>query len=403
MSLDTCTVCVERFNTIRKPIICEFCEYICCSKCITRYLEQQKNTLTCLNCAKEWSLEFIYNKTTTTFVNKHFRNFKKKALLEEAKEHIPLVQREIEIQNKINQLYLEINRLRRELENIMIDDNNKRKCPNPECRGVLTNNACGLCNTSICKDCEEIIQNTHVCNPDILASVKEIKKSAFSRPCPGCGIYISKISGCDQMYCVECHTAWSWNTRRIVRGKIHNPHYYEYVRKARGSVPRDIDDRKCNAESEIRNFIHQNDNKGFCKKIAKYYHSIRDYMVNANNIMGVIHEDNDLNLLTKYLSNKIDDKKLCTSLYAKYRKHQAQRRYVEILNTFTITAMEILFEITTVKIDRDIYKLLDQINEDLTALINICNDDIRVLQKTFNLHKYIRCIHEFTTDTKLYI
>lgn len=51
---------------------------------------------------------------------------------------------------------------------------------------------------------------------------------------------------CDQMYCLECHTAFSWNTGQIVNGVIHNPHYYEYLRKiGNGTAPRNAGDVPC--------------------------------------------------------------------------------------------------------------------------------------------------------------
>jgi hypothetical protein len=54
------------------------------------------------------------------------------------------------------------------------------------------------------------------------------------------------LRNCDQMYCIDCHTAFSWNTGQIVNGVIHNPHYYDYLRKlGNGTAPRNAGDVPC--------------------------------------------------------------------------------------------------------------------------------------------------------------
>jgi len=51
---------------------------------------------------------------------------------------------------------------------------------------------------------------------------------------------------CDQMWCIDCHTAFSWTSGQIVNGVVHNPHYYEYLRKqGNGTAPRNAGDVPC--------------------------------------------------------------------------------------------------------------------------------------------------------------
>lgn len=47
------------------------------------------------------------------------------------------------------------------------------------------------------------------------------------------------VKNCDQMYCTQCHVAFSWRTGDIVRnGRVHNPHYFDYLRQQNGGVIR---------------------------------------------------------------------------------------------------------------------------------------------------------------------
>jgi hypothetical protein len=113
------------------------------------------------------------------------------------------------------------------------------KCQAANCPGFLsTQYKCGVCDVYTCSECLDIKSDEqHVCKPENIESAKMIKKD--TKPCPTCATRIYKIDGCDQMWCVDCKTAFSWNTGQISNSKIHNPHYYEYLRKTQGSVPRD--------------------------------------------------------------------------------------------------------------------------------------------------------------------
>ena len=125
----------------------------------------------------------------------------------------------------------------------------QKSCPKQDCNGFLSQNGeCGLCKVHVCSKCNTIKGYTkeeissHECNKDDLESVNAIRKE--TKPCPRCGTRIHKISGCDQMWCPYCQdkygegTTFSWRTGKIERGRIHNPHYMEFMRKNKGNLRR---------------------------------------------------------------------------------------------------------------------------------------------------------------------
>jgi len=138
-----------------------------------------------------------------------------------------------------------------------------RACPANNCNGFLSSAwKCGLCEVRVCADCHEIKETkaqyderhprggdvlpapTHTCTADNLATANLLRND--SKNCPKCAAMIFKIEGCDQMYCTQCQTAFSWRTGRIETGTIHNPHYYDYLRRQNnGVIPRNPGDIPC--------------------------------------------------------------------------------------------------------------------------------------------------------------
>jgi ribosome-associated translation inhibitor RaiA len=214
-----------------------------------------------------------------TFMARQYKEHREEVLIEREIGMLqatqPYVEREIKIE-KINEelkilreeYYSKLFKLEeelRQLKNGEVTVEKKkfvRKCPNGDCHGFLsTALKCELCDCWACADCREVKgftneeKENHVCDKNILESVKMLDKD--SKPCPKCSALIFKIEGCDQMYCVECHTAFSWRTLKIETGVIHNPHYFEYQRRANnGVVPRNPLDVQCGRELDM-NFVNR--------------------------------------------------------------------------------------------------------------------------------------------------
>lgn len=118
------------------------------------------------------------------------------------------------------------------------------KCQLDGCKGFLsTSYKCELCEHQTCSKCYEVVYHEHTCDKEKVETVTMIKRE--TRSCPVCSTRISKIEGCDQMWCTHCNNAFSWKTGRVQTGAIHNPHYFDYLKKQNGYQPRNPLDIPC--------------------------------------------------------------------------------------------------------------------------------------------------------------
>jgi hypothetical protein len=221
------------------------------------------------------------------------------------------------------------------------------KCPDSECRGFLsTAYKCGTCQQWACPDCL-IIKGLdkdaeHTCDPGQKESVAMIIKE--SRPCPKCGERISKIDGCDQMFCVECHTAFSWHTGAVVNGVIHNPHYYEYLRSVgNGTAPRNAGDVPCGG---VPYYTHLATNlrnvDAMTQRIIMSIHRITTEITDQRILMyqGAFNMNDNGDLGVMYLMKEITKEAMQIELAkreVKRNKHLAIRAVLEMfVNTSTM-------------------------------------------------------------------
>ena len=258
-------------------------------------------------CKKGWDREILMTNFTNKFVTRTYKHRREELLFDRERSLMPatqpyvelevrirkinkqIVHRKVEIDNsarKVNRLNFE-NNSRAEIDDrikhmAMVFDEQKvanslrldvqflewerdylmsrmygeltvqrrqfvRACPYTDCKGFLSTAwKCGLCEMWTCPDCHEgrgpDREAEHTCNPDSLETAKMLDRD--SRNCPKCAAMIFKIDGCDQMFCTQCHTAFSWRRGTIETGTIHNPHYYDYMRR-HGNLPRNPGDVPC--------------------------------------------------------------------------------------------------------------------------------------------------------------
>lgn len=265
-----CTVCCEKLNASnRKRVVCPFCDFRACRGCTQQFLLSLTADPHCMNCRKAWSRDVIDDACTATFRNGPYKQHREMVLFEREKclmpGTIPAVARVKQLRNYDTLIAEQIARVRRaEVRLLDLQEERRvvahgqapaeahgpkrvfvRKCPFENCKGFLSTRwKCELCDNTVCPDCNEIKKGDteHTCDPGAVETVALLKKD--TKPCPNCGTMIFKISGCAQMWCPDCHTAFNWNTMVIERGNIHNPHFYEFQRRT-GRANREAGDIPC--------------------------------------------------------------------------------------------------------------------------------------------------------------
>jgi len=271
--MENCDVCCEKLNKINhKKVKCPFCDLTSCRSCSQRYILESFQDPHCMGCKTAWNREFVDSFCTKYFRTTELKRHRENVLFERECALMPDTQPEVEriiqmrrirrvireqkqkllelhhryqtlqlgepIPDEIRILYREMEITYRHLEQIRnsgtIIDNEPRRfvrqCPIEECKGFLNEKwYCGLCERHYCKSCNELLDENHVCDKDVVETMKLLNKD--SKSCPKCGTVIHKTSGCAQMWCINCHTAFNWRTGQIENGRIHNPHFIEFRRK----------------------------------------------------------------------------------------------------------------------------------------------------------------------------
>ena len=314
----TCAICVETINkSTRKPVCCIVCEEpkpVCCSACFTKYLMGTSSiTPRCVFCDNELTMDFIYENVTKIFMDQYKNHqFEMRFSIEESKlpetqdeanrikwnqqkerilkklfneryiiyyqkkmltDDLPYLKRDNkerdQICQQIEELKLKYNDIQRQSVSLHVERYKKQEkqqfvkgCPSNTCRGFLsTAYKCGTCEKYFCPDCNAVKQSrndeTHVCDADTKATLDLLKSD--SKPCPKCTVMIFRISGCPQMWCVQCHTAFNWDTGHIDKGYVHNPEYFRYLRERGDHIPRNPNDivNGCNVRIPLQSELRQ--------------------------------------------------------------------------------------------------------------------------------------------------
>lgn len=256
----------------------------------------------------------------------------------------------LEIMRKYNAPFYLENKINREEKTIII-----MNCSFQDCKGyvkqvdVLKGDykhewKCSFCDSKYCTKCGVRLEKDtcHKCNKNDIATLTEIRKN--TKPCPKCNAHIFKIYGCDQMFCTICKTAFSWETGQIETGRIHNPHYYEEMRK--GNTLR-FEGEICGGLPDIKTGKIKYDNNYDIipshVRFARYHRlatEVSEPRMREDNYQQ-LYNDKTFSIIFDYLRNmngldeRTREEQFNKKITKAYLKFLYDRSYSELLNVFS--------------------------------------------------------------------
>jgi hypothetical protein len=437
----TCAVCVETFNkSTRKPIECGHCQFSSCASCVKRYL-LDSTTPQCMDCGSVWDREYMDSILPKNFIGGEYKKHRENVLFDRERALIPETMPVAENEKRARLLYAEVValntafmiaqgeqeeadaqvqepttiedalanlRVKHEVSKKHLEQQQRiqylsthimllrdvrhadskrqfvRGCPAADCRGLLSSQwKCGLCNVWVCPDCHEVLGadkpaiDEHTCDPDLVKSAKLMAKD--TKPCPKCASLIFKSEGCDQMWCTQCQTAFSWRTGKIETGRLHNPHYFDYMRRRNGGeAPREIGDVPCGGMPHyqaIHDVLSRLFKTGYARVdlICRLHAEIEMIHVPALQTNAV--QDNR-QLRIKYILQDISETEFKRQLQIRETQSNKKTELLQVFQMFLLTSADVMrmfVENAKTKAEAELY--IEEIME-LRAYTNACFEKI---------------------------
>lgn len=425
--MSQCIICTEKFtDKERAKLKCQYCDFESCKKCCKKFLLLESKPR-CMNneCDREWTRQFLREHFAQIFLNKDYKIHRENVLFQSERALMPTTQPLVEnkirqekimveiggVREQISELYKIIDRLTNEHHTLDRRRNDPqreravfvRACPEPECRGFLSSQwKCGICEKFTCPQCNVVKgldrDIPHECNPDDLATAALLNNDTKS--CPSCGTGIFKIDGCDQMWCTQCNTAFSWRTGRIESQRnFHNPHYFEWLRRTGGGVaphnPHECRQRLINHVfireiTAVLNSCRIMDRIPSPERVALRTR-IHEYCQGVNHLQHVqyppytvndLHRINE-NLRIQYMRNFITEESFKTSIQKQEKKTQKNREIANVLNMVVETVVDILHRFYEEIGKPEWAGNIETLNE-INQIIDYANECLNDISKTYN-------------------
>ena len=436
-----CPVCLELFDLRSHRRIRCGCGRSICHECCETHLTTSTEDPHCIHCKRVWNEAFMVDNIRDTCL-KSYRTFRKEVLFQRELAKMPDTQPIAKMKLRRE----EIMRLIREIQATSIIENadllhdltrefneidahmgithhhvaHIQRCPKTDCEGFIgTDYECGMCETKLCSKCLDVTCEGHECDPEKVETTKTIMRE--TRPCPRCATRIYKVSGCDQMWCTSCHVAFSWKTGMVETGRVHNPHFFEFMRENPDHEMRpvravgeqvcgglityeqlkEITDkyrayRKLVPKADRKKMKHPKGSTVVRKLRDIYRNLVHLEDITINNIREYINRNEpNQDLRIDYLLKRKTADQLKNTLLSRERRRNKNRDVLHVLELFNVLSQEQY---------RELYEVASVVVVDDDLALEFVNDiDERVerlIERMRHVHAYV--VEELTNIQSIY-
>jgi hypothetical protein len=428
--MENCSICINEFtDNKRKRVLCS-CDYPVCIYCTKTYLMSTTKDPHCMNCKKGWTRDVQYRLLGSSFINTTYNKHRKTILVEnekvrqiETQYYAKQLRKETELKIKLDDILKEERDLKYKLTKIhdnkiyniqqtqyitneldgvigttkTVTLKTSFKCPKDGCKGYVMDKTCGLCDSLVCKKCIHIVNNIneHKCDENDLATAKLILND--SKPCPKCSVRISKVDGCDQMWCTQCQTAFSWSSGSIVTGVVHNPHFYQWMNQnGTQNNNRNPGDEVCGGiptTTRVRRIFSKTDSfhrlTSIHRGLSHTQYTILNPLRRELNI-----QENNYRLRARFMMDDIDEKRFGTEIMKLDKQRSFKQAILDIFETYvnvTSNHMNHTLDLCMNKSIEEKHVNVKLFIDTIRKLQDYCNNELTKTSRNYNLVTWFIC------------